>query len=376
MKKLREYVEKNLQPLVIYFAGAVCIFLFSLSDALTVAKTLTDAFDAPIPHLFGFGVILTNELIFFGVIFAGKNLFSFGKIALATWAFYLAMFLCLGGLGAYSALNIIHHIEALGAKNRSQYHAVDFSADPALVRADAAVNELRRQLAAADSSIGAVARAANGIATAAVGFMQAARRDTGRAKRDQLFYAGRSNKAGLNVTTTLNDLQRGRNSLLTALLYATDRRDSVFSALDRRYRGKSAQDVVEMDMGINLKGRVATLTVVGTIGVMLVMMMTSFAYGGKAEFYPFDFSPRSSPAAHSPTNAPATANTAPSPAASIIPAMLADETRSQYVRRIADMWLKKELPPYISQAFLAAQFEPKMSAPRFCKIVAERRKKL
>jgi len=38
------------------------------------------------------------------------------------------------------------------------------------------------------------------------------------------------------------------------------------------------------------------------------------------------------------------------------------------------MWLKKELPPYISQAFLAAQFDPKMSAPRFNKIVAQRRR--
>lgn len=375
MKAIVEYARKNLQPLVIYLACSIALALCFLTDALTVAETLKDAFAPPIPYLFGFGVVLINELILFGVIFSGKNLFALGKISSSALAFYAAMFLSLGGIGAYSVVNIIHHIEALGAKNRATKHAVDFSTDPALVRADQAVNDLRRQLVAADSSISGLARAASGMATASMAFVKSARGDTGRSKSDQLYYAGRSNKAGLNVTTTLNDLQSGRQLLLTSLLHAQDRRDSVFTVLDRRYRGRSAQDVVEMDMGINLKGRVATLTVAGTIGVMLVMMMTGFAYGGKAEFFPFAFSPRSSSAALLPTNAPAAVNPT-SPVASIIPAMGADETRGQYVRRIADMWLRKELPPYISQAFLAAQFEPKMSAPRFCKIVAERKRKL
>jgi len=306
---MKEYIKKNLQPLVIYVAGSICILLFSLSDSLTIVETLKDAFAWPIPYLFGFGVILTNELIFFGVIFAFKNLFAFGKIPMATWAFYLSLVICLGGLGAYSALNVIRHIEALGAKNRSQLHAVDFSTDPALVRADKAVNELRRQLISADSSIFGVARAASGMATASMAFLRVSRGDTSRVKRDQLSNASRASRSGLNVTTTLNDLQRGRQFLLTSLLHAQDRRDSVFAALDRRYRWRSAQDVIEMDMGINLKGRVATLTVSGTIGVMLVMMMTSFAYGGRAEFFPFDFSAHgSSPAMPNPTNAPATPN--------------------------------------------------------------------
>lgn len=375
MKAIVEYVRKNLQPVVIYLACSIALALCFLTDALTVAETLKDAFVSPIPHLFGFGVVLINELILFGVIFSGKNLFALGKISSSALAFYAAMFLSLGGLGIYSATNIIRHIEALGAKNRAMLHAVDYSNDPLLLAANDAVRSLQRQLSGADSSMTGVARAASGMATASLSFVNSARLDTGRAKRDQLFYAGRSNRAQLNVTTALTEMQRDRQALQVSLLHAVDRRDSVFTALDRRYRGRSAQDVVEMDMGINLKGRVATLTVAGTIGVMLLMMMTSFSYGGKAEYFPFDFSPRSSSAALHPMNAPATANST-SPVASIIPAMGAGENRSQYVRRLADMWLKKEFPPYISQAFLAAQFKPKMSAPRFCKIVAERKRKL
>jgi len=350
--------QKDFDPRIVYVTGGIIIAVLLYSDAMTVAESLLTGYPGWIPYFIAFGIVGAIDLIYFGVIFAVKQLFAWGKIATATFAFYSAMAIVLGAIGLYSAVLVVNHIDALGSKQRRILNPYDFSGNQALVAARQSVNDLKATLSATDSTILSISRATANASLQAASFsgaFTAAVRDTGMSKRqknDLAFYAGRAGKVNMNIATALGEMQKDRWRTATQLLAAQDNYKAVFDSLARRFGGKSAEDVIEADMGISLKRGVATMTQFGVIAVLLVILMMRAASTGKLEYNPIAFVPASGIKE---------ADSAPTPKMPrpefLLPEPMPDETPTAYRRRVAGMWNNKEFPDYMSLSYIAGQLK-------------------
>lgn len=361
--------QKDFDPRIVYVTGGIIIAVLLYSDAMTVAESLLTGYPHGIAYFIAFGIVGAIDLIYFGIVFAFKQLFAWGKIATATFAFYAAMAIVLGAIGLYSAVLVVNHIDALGSKQRRILNPYDFSGNPALVAARQSVNDLKATLNATDSTILSISRATANASLQAASFsgaFTAAVRDTNLSKRqksDLAFYAGRANKVNLNVATALGAMQKDRWRTATQLLAAQDNYKAVFDSLAERFGGKSAEDVIEADMGISLKRGVATMTQFGVIAVLLVIFMMRAASTGKLEYNPIAFVPASG--AQKLANNSET-KTAPEPDF-IMPARLTDESKQQYALRVAQMYSRGEFAEFVNATYLAGRLNIKCGT--FSKLV-------
>ena len=361
---------------LVYAGGFIGLTVLLYSDAMTVAHSLLTGYPFPIPYALGFGIILVIDLNFWGVMFAAKNLFAFRSLAREIWGFYLTVTLLLGSTAMFGSWLVKTHIDALGAKNRKILSPYDYSRNHALIAAEKNVQSLHSQLNSADSAIFSLARAASQAAIGSVAFVQIAK-DTSLSKQsraNQLYYAGRANRSQAGITTTLSEMQKQRWALSSQLMIARDKQAAVFDSLSRRYAGKSAEDVIEGDMGVSLKGNVAWMTQIGAFSIFVLFVMLGAAKHGKLFYHPFKYvsafdslgGDKKTGEAASETQLDGIAASQASPDF-VMPARHTDESKRQWALRVARMYANNEFPEYINATYLSARLNIAMGT--FSKLV-------
>lgn len=363
--KLTPANSKN--NLLIYIAGFVGLAILLYSDAMALAHSLITGYPLPIPYLLGFGIVLVIDLCFWGFIFALRNLFAYGKISNEIWAFYLFVALALGSSAGFGSWLVKSHIDALGAKNRRILSPFDYSKNPALIAAEKNVNELAKQIEATDKTImgmsQAVAQASMQASSFSVSYKQALR-DTSisnRQKNDLAYYAGRANKTSAASVSAMAEMQKERQRMATALLAARDHRSAVFDSLSQRFAGKSAEDVVESDMGIGLKTNIAWATQISALAIFVLFMMLKAANTGKLEYNPIAFVPANelNPALVDPqrTGVGSTPSTAPDSFDFIMPNREPNESKREYALRVAQLYRNGAFPEYVNGTYLSGRLK-------------------
>jgi hypothetical protein len=289
-------IKRELHPAFVYIPCALVILVLLFSDGMAVAKSLTSGYGF-IAYFLAFGVIGSIDMAYLGALFCFKQLFALRQLSYTVWLFYLLIGAMLGIYGFFAGMMVVNHIDALGIKQRRILAPYDYSNNPALIAAQEKVEELRGQVNSADKTIFAIAKtvehtskeaSAMSASLRAVSFDTMASREQ---RRNMVFYTGRANKSSAGTVSTLASMQKERNKLATALVGSMDDLDAVNDSLVARYAGKSAEDVVEADMGMELKRTVAKMTQFGVLAAMFVMLVFRYAYKGEALYYPIKFKP-------------------------------------------------------------------------------------
>jgi hypothetical protein len=289
-------IKRELHPAFVYIPCGLVILILLFSDGMAVAKSLTSGYGW-IAYFIAFGVIGSIDMAWLGLVFCVKQLFALEKLSYAVWVFYLFIGAALGMYGFFAAVMVVDHIDALGIKQRRILSPYDYSNDPALTAVQKKMEEIRGQIDAADKTIFTLARTVEHTSNQAASFsssLKAVFLDTNvsrQQKNNLTFYAGRANKTSAGTASTLASMQKDRQKLSTSLMIAMDELDAVNDSLVSRYAGKSAEDVVEADMGLTLKRTVAKMTQFGTIAAILVMLVFKYAYKGEWLYYPIKFNP-------------------------------------------------------------------------------------
>lgn len=293
--KLANEVKRELHPALVYIPCGLVILVLLFSDGMAVAKSLVSGYGF-IAYFIAFGIIGSIDMAYLGFIFCVKQLFALKQLNYSVWLFYLLVGATLGTYGFFGGMTIVNHVDALGIKQRRILSPYDFSKDPALTAAVKKVEEIRGQINAADRTIFNLAKAVEYTSNQATAFsasLKAIALDTSarRQKNDLVFYTGRASKTSAGTASTLASMQKERNKLATALVGAMDELAVVNDSLIAKYAGKSAEDVVEANMGMELKRTVAKMTQFGVLAAMFVMLVFKYAYKGEALYYPIKFKP-------------------------------------------------------------------------------------
>lgn len=295
LKPINE-VKLELHPAFVYIPCGLVILVLLFSDGMAVAKSLVSGYGF-IAYFIAFGIIGSIDMAYLGALFCFKQLFALRQLNYTVWLFYLLIGSTLGTYGFFAGMMVVNHIDALGIKQRRIIAPYDYSKNPALTASMQKVEMIKGQIDAADKTIFALAKtvehtskeaAAISASLRAVSFDTMASREQ---RKNLVFYTGRANKSSAGTVSTLASMQKERNKLATALVGAIDNLQSVNDSLTIRFAGKSAEDVVEADMGMELKRTVAKMTQFGVVAVMFVMLVFRYAYKGEALYYPIKFKP-------------------------------------------------------------------------------------
>lgn len=277
--------EKDLrnEAIIMYVVIGIVLAAVLYADVGGYYESLRTAFPKPIAICIALGLVLGFDLAV-SITFLGlRNLFAFGKMARASWLFYLAVTLFamwgafhLGGL-------IMDNVHAVGAKRRAFVNAVDYSNDPLLVQGRQRLATINAAIEAAEKSMIQLSATMKTAGSAAGAFSTRAGDTTLAlsARRDQLWNATKANRTQSNVGQSLVETQKGKERLLIAKLQAQDWIDSVSVELDKKYRLKSPEDVIEASIGRNLLRDISSATVIISILALSGLSLVRIVQTGK-----------------------------------------------------------------------------------------------
>lgn len=275
----------------VVIAGVLVSAIFS--DVSGLYKALLSAFHPVLAFSMALALVLAFEMSLAVGCLGFRNLFAFGKMAIQSWLFYLA-------LTVFSIIGAFHlgqlfmdNLHAVGVTQRAFTNAVKYDDDPMLRAARSRVTQISQMLEQTEKTIASIAVPMRQAGFAASGFSLRAGDTTlsVNARRDQLWNANRANKSQSNLGVALMDASKEKSRLLTAKLFAQDRLDSLMSALDIRYRHKSPEDFAEASIGRNLLADISSATVWASLLAIAALVMVRAYQSGVIEYRMLEYKP-------------------------------------------------------------------------------------
>ncbi len=344
---------------VMYAVITVVLISAAAADIQGFYKSLLSSFTSEMAAAIAICLVIAFELSLSAMILGARNLFAWGKMSWQSLTFYvvLTVFAAFGSfhLGGL----IMDNVHAVGVKNRSFTNSVKYQDDPVLQAARIRVSEVSKMLEQTEATMASIAAPMREAGFAASGFSKRAGDTTlsVNARRDQLWNATRAGKTQASLGSALLDASKEKSRLLTEKLRAQDALDSLTVALDLRYRHKSPEDFAEATIGRNLLADISSATVwASLLAISALVMVRAYASGTiqyrALEYKPAGSAPPSAAAGEQTSrvigesvgagesNTAAAVATWPVPSDVILPERDLDESRSDYERRVGELYLK------------------------------------
>lgn len=267
--------------------GFLVLGVILFADALTLAESLLSGYPKIIAYAFSVAIILAIDFICWAFWWSVANCFAFKYLSRPSFLMYVwTSILCLAVL-AYCVHMVTSNIAAVGMKRRQLLNPYDYSKNAALVYAERGVTELERRIRSIDSTVFAWNLSAKSASDAFAAAM-AARGDSAFNSK-KVSVVNRAARAQSMTLSGVTQMSKQSFVLQTALLAARDRRDAVRDSLDKLFAGKSAEDVVEASMGMDLKRQIAYASQFLAGVIIWLLVFKKWTQSGKIEYWPLAF---------------------------------------------------------------------------------------
>lgn len=269
------------------------------SDVGGFYTNLKTAFPSSLAMSISLTLVLGFDLAITATFICLRNVFAIKLMNVASWALY-AVLTVIFGWGAFHFGGIImDNVHALGAKTRAFNHPIEYENDPLMVHGRQRLQTVNAALETAEKSMLQLAATMKQAGESAGAFTRRAG-DTSLtigARRDQLWNATKANKTQGSLGLSLIETQKTKQQLLIEKLKAQNWIDSVLVELDKKYRGKSAEDIVEANIGRNLLLAISSATVISHILAIAFFFLIGMYLTGVVLSRPVEFRSAVSPPA-------------------------------------------------------------------------------
>lgn len=269
------------------FVGLFVLSAILFSDVFTLVESLVSGYPLVIAYTFSFAVILAIDFICWAFWWSLANCFAFKYLSRPSLSMYILTCILCAAVIVYCIDMVTSNITAVGMKRRQLLNPYDYSKNAALVYADRSVTELERRIRSLDSTVFAWNLSAKSASDAFAAAMTARGDSVFNSKK--VAVVNRAARAQRMTLSAVTEMSKQSFALQTALLAAREQRDIVSDSLARVFAGKSAEDVVEASLGMDLKRQIAYASQLLSVVIIWLLVFKKWTQTGKVVYSPFEF---------------------------------------------------------------------------------------